>query len=557
MADPDGPVSASGTNYIDGLLWGVKWQTSANNTVTYNLWNDFQTWNATETAAVQGALQAWANVADINFAVQNDTGADLWAYKLSDADMTSLFGSGILGLFTPPDSTTFPGAWGIGAFNSGLLWSSAGLQPGGYTYSTLLHEFGHGLGLAHPHDNGAGSTPTYGDLGIGSLDDGLFTVMSYNDIGTTWNPYPNAGWDTYGQAATPMPADIAAIQHIYGANTSYNTGDTTYSLLTNRYEAIWDAGGADTITAAGLTGSVTINLNEGLYLSSQSGSYGGYMIAYGADIENATGGTGNDTLTGNALDNRLDGGAGADTMSGGAGNDTYVVDSASDQVIEGSGDGTDTVESSVTFTLGGNVENLTLTGGGSILATGNALANVLTGNSGDNTLDGGSGNDTLDGGGGDDTYVVDSASDQVIEGSGAGADSVQSSVTFTLGNNVENLTLTGGANITATGNALANVLTGNSGDNTLDGGGGNDTMQGGGGNDTYVVVIGRGPGDRGKRGRYRYCPKLGVVHPRQQRREPDPYRHRQHIGIGQRACQRAHRQLGRQHPRRRRGGRYS
>ena len=99
MALPDGPVSASGTNYIDGLLWGVKWQTAANNTVTYYLRNDFKTWNATETTAVQGALQTWSNVADVNFAAQNDTGADMWMYKLSDADMTSLFGSGTLGVF--------------------------------------------------------------------------------------------------------------------------------------------------------------------------------------------------------------------------------------------------------------------------------------------------------------------------------------------------------------------------------------------------------------------------------------------------------------------------
>ena len=203
MADPDGPVSASGTNYIDGLLWGVKWQTAANNTVTYNLWNDYQTWNATETTAFQGALQTWANVANINFTVQNDTGADLWVYKLSDAEMTSFFGTGILGVFSPPDSTSFPTDWGVGAFNSGLGWTTGGLQPGGYAYNTMLHELGHGLGLAHPHDNG-GTSSTYGGLGIGSLDDGLFTVMSYNDVGQSWNSYPNNNWDTYGQAATPM-----------------------------------------------------------------------------------------------------------------------------------------------------------------------------------------------------------------------------------------------------------------------------------------------------------------------------------------------------------------
>ena len=176
-------------------------------------------------------------------------------------------------------------------------------------------------------------------------------------------------------------------------------------------------------------------------------------------------------------------------MNGGAGNDTYIVDNVADVIGESAGAGTDLVQSGVTWTLGINVENLTLTGSGSINAIGNALNNVLTGNAAANTLDGGAGSDTMAGGAGNDSYLVDAAGDVVTEIAGGGTDVVQSSINYTLGSEVENLVLTGTANLTGTGNAVANTLTGNSGDNRLDGGAGIDTMTGGSGNDTYVVDV--------------------------------------------------------------------
>ena len=200
----------------------------------------------------------------------------------------------------------------------------------------------------------------------------------------------------------------------------------------------------------------------------------------------ATGNTLDNTLTGNAAANVLDGGLGADTMAGGAGDDTYVVDNAKDTVTEAINAGTDTVQSSISWTLGKNLENLTLTGAAAINATGNELANVLTGNAGANVLDGKAGADTMIGGLGDDTYVVDNAKDVITETVDGGIDTVRTTLAWTLSDNLEHLTLLDKAT-NATGNSAANRLTGNAAANILDGKAGADTMIGGAGNDTYYI----------------------------------------------------------------------
>ncbi|HWA11613.1 MAG TPA: calcium-binding protein, partial [Burkholderiales bacterium] len=211
------------------------------------------------------------------------------------------------------------------------------------------------------------------------------------------------------------------------------------------------------------------------------------LVLLGTAAINGTGNAADNELTGNAGNNVLNGAEGADTLAGLAGNDTYVVDDEDDEIVEALNGGTDLVQAGVSFSLSGNVENLTLTGSGNTDGTGNGLKNILTGNSGSNRLDGGLGADDLRGGAGNDTYVVDNAGDKVTEAANAGTDTVESSVTYTLGANVENLTLTGDGDINGTGNALANVLLGNSGNNVLNGGAGADQMSGGGGNDTYVI----------------------------------------------------------------------
>lgn len=191
-------------------------------------------------------------------------------------------------------------------------------------------------------------------------------------------------------------------------------------------------------------------------------------------------------LNGTAFADTIDGLFGADTMIGGAGNDTYVVDNENDVVTEISGGGADLVLSSVSYTLASFVERLTLTGTAAINATGTSVGNILIGNSAANILDGRFGADQMTGGGGSDTYIVDSAGDIVTEASNSGTDLVQSSISYTLGNFVEYLKLTGTGSTSGTGNSLNNIMSGNTGNNSLSGGDGNDTLNGGGGADTMI-----------------------------------------------------------------------
>jgi len=228
--------------------------------------------------------------------------------------------------------------------------------------------------------------------------------------------------------------------------------------------------------ASGLGGNDTLN-----------GNNGNDILNGGAGTDTLNGGAGADTLIGEAGNDTLNGGVGADAMSGGAGNDTYVVDDVGDAVTELAGQGTDIVQTTLNaYALGNNVENVTFTGAGAFTGTGNALANRIQSNGGNDILDGGAGVDTMLGGAGDDIYIVDNANDVVTEAGGAGTDTVHASVTDTLAANVENLVLTGGANIGGTGNGLANVMTGNGGANALNGAGGNDTIHGGGGADSIT-----------------------------------------------------------------------
>lgn len=288
------------------------------------------------------------------------------------------------------------------------------------------------------------------------------------------------------------------------------------------------ADGVDNLT---LTGTTAINGTGNADRNTLTGNAGANILSGLAGDDILSGLGGNDRLIGGDGADSLDGGTGVDVMLGGLGDDTYAVDNAGDVVDETGGDGVDLVRSSVTFTLGANVENLTLLTGATS-GTGNAAANVVTGNASANTLtglagndtliglggndrlvggegadllDGGTGTDTMLGGLGDDTYVVNTTADVVDETGGDGVDTVNSSVNLALAAGLERLTLTGTAAINGRGNAAANILTGNAaanslfgmdgddqliagaGADTLDGGTGADVMAGGLGNDTYLV----------------------------------------------------------------------
>jgi Ca2+-binding RTX toxin-like protein len=207
---------------------------------------------------------------------------------------------------------------------------------------------------------------------------------------------------------------------------------------------------------------------------------------------NLTGNIGNNRLVGNAFNNIIDGKGGVDVMIGGAGDDTYYVYSTNDTVIENPGEGNDgiilVIQGLDTYTLPNNIEKVRSGGFYCRRVNGNSLNNIIDGYN-FRIIDGGAGEDTLIGNIDTNFYIVDNVNDVIIEPnpSKASFDYVESSVTWTLGDYLEELTLTGSANINGTGNSLKNTINGNSGNNIIDGKGGIDRMVGGLGDDTYYI----------------------------------------------------------------------
>lgn len=216
------------------------------------------------------------------------------------------------------------------------------------------------------------------------------------------------------------------------------------------------------------------------------------LTLMGADDLTATGNAEGSVIVANEGNDTLISGAGNDTLIGGIGNDTFVVNVENDVVIAQADGGLDTIVTSVSYALPGHVDNLIGSGTADLTLTGNTLDNEITANDGNTTLIGGGGADTFIGGTGNNTFIVDSTDDVVIKGQNAGINTVISSVSYTLSDNVQNLTLTGTADMSATGNYLDNIITGSAGNDTLYGGAGHDTLIGGAGNNTYVMDFGMG-----------------------------------------------------------------
>lgn len=243
--------------------------------------------------------------------------------------------------------------------------------------------------------------------------------------------------------------------------------------------------------------------------TTQTGTDGNDTLAGTAGSDNLYGRAGDDVLSGGAGNDFLNGELGEDLLIGGAGDDMLIVGNALDAVTEYAGEGTDTVQSYVNYTLGGNVENLTLIGDLATRATGNELDNYMVGNSLGNVMQGRTGNDVLYGDAGDDflngelgqdqmfggvgndTVIVDDIGDFVWEAANEGTDTVQSYLSYTLQDNFENLILIGQTGVVANGNALANTIQGNDSDNSIDGMGGLDTLLGNGGNDILTIHSGQ------------------------------------------------------------------
>ncbi len=374
-------------------------------------------------------------------------------------------------------------------------------------------------------DAGEGNDSLFGDAGadtlIGGLGDDQYFFPDATDVILEAS---GAGFDTvYSQTSyTLNAANVEALVLSTSANVD-GTGNSENNAITggdgiNRL----DGGAGDDILVGGLGNDTLIggigndSLDGGAGNDSMAGGVGndtyylnvstdvvteqlnegtdtaiaGFTHTLASNVENLTlTGTNAINGTGNGLDNALAGNSAANVLTGGAGNDTYVV-TTGDTTTEAANAGTDTVLASVTWTLATNLENLTLTGAANINATGNTVANVITGNAGNNAINGGTGADTMLGGAGNDTYVVNVATDVVTELADEGIDTIQSSATLTLGNNVENLTLTGTSTLSGMGNALDNLLIGTSGNNTLTGLAGNDTLDGLAGTDTMVGGLG-------------------------------------------------------------------
>ena len=342
------------------------------------------------------------------------------------------------------------------------------------------------------------------DTGTSGTDEVRFTTTTASTLtlyaGDTGIEIVVIGTGTAASAITTATTalNVNAANLTYGVHITGNNGNNILTGTLGYNDTLMGGLGNDTYVINNAGDMVTEALGAGTDLIQSTISFTAFdhvenLTLTGISNINATGNSLNNTLTGNSGNNTLDGDLGNDTMVGGAGNDSYIVDSTSDVVTEGSNAGTDTIQTTLaTYTLASltNVENLSFTGIGNSTLTGNTLNNVLTGGVGNDNLNGGAGNDTMVGGLGDDTYAVDSTTDIVTEGSGAGTDTIQSSVTYTASANVENLTLTGSSNINATGNALANTLTGNSGINNLSGGNGNDLLFGGLGNDNLTGGLG-------------------------------------------------------------------
>jgi serralysin len=360
----------SGSAYIDGVLGEYKWAT---NSVTYsfptngsyygssygtaeNITN-FGSLGAVQQATARNALKTYASVANLTFTEIGETGTEHADVRLAVSDKTPSAWA-----YLPNTAAEGGDVW----FNSSNGYFTSPVK-GNYAFMVFLHEIGHALGLEHTHE---------GNLMPRDRDSLEYTVMSYRSYvgGSTTAGYTN---ETWGYAQSLMMYDIAAVQHMYGANYAANGGNSTYSWNAATGEmavngvrqgapggnkvflTIWDGGGNDTYDLSGYATNLNVDLRPGEWTKTSAAQlaklhWDGSKVAVGnianallfqgdtrSLIENAIGGSGNDSLTGNDGINLLRGGGGsdklyglggADTLSGGAGTDIFDFNSVKDSL---------------------------------------------------------------------------------------------------------------------------------------------------------------------------------------------------------------------------------
>lgn len=409
----------------------------------------FQRFNTQQIYQAEQAMQAWSDVANIRFLRVGVGSSGEGAYS---NDAAILFGNYTSGEDESAAFANFPGSTSSSS-SAGDVWVNVTVgtnslpSMGNYGGQVLVHEIGHAIGLTHPGDYnaGEGDAPiTYAASAEYYEDSRQYTVMSYFSESNTGAVYNGR------YASAPQLDDIRAAQIEYGANMSTRTGDTVYGFHSNAGRdwfvaansssrvifAVWDAGGRDTFDFSGYSQNQAIELREGFF-SNVGGLIGNVAVAQGAQIENAIGGFGSDTINGNALNNSLSGGdgfdsifagAGADTIDGGAGtsylrgeegNDSITGGSVFDDIQGNTGADTERGGGGDDYVVGGKDSDSLFGEDGADLVYGNIGSDTADGGAGADIVRGGQDDDSISGGAGDDFMSGDKGSDTVAGGAGA------------------------------------------------------------------------------------------------------------------------------------------
>lgn len=353
---------------------------------------------------IDAAFAAWNTVANVGFEKKLPSVFDSGLNSSRDIVITvGALDAETLGQASPSFATNNPDQ-SVQTFitlNS-LYFGTQSVQalPGTEGFSTILHEIGHGLGLAHPDVAEGGSV-----FGV-TLNESLVSLDTtiMNSTALQSGVFVDGAVIT---PITPMLFDILAIQYLYGANTTYNLGDTSYTFNgVNVAQTQWDAGGIDTLDQSATTFDVKLDIREGY--TNVAGSDGTIdfvniigsnivWFAFGANIENILAGSGNDTVRGNDLGNYIAGNSGNDEIFGFAGVDIINGNAGSDVVNGNAGND---------YIRGGRGDDIMRGGQGDDIIFGDLGNDVIFGDLGNDTIYSGSGSDLIFGGGGADLFTL-------------------------------------------------------------------------------------------------------------------------------------------------------